>query len=123
LLGSDEAGLEDSAQSLSREQIETKEKEMKKFVIFHYGFETPTPAVMEAWSKWFASLGDKMVDPGSPLGPGREISRSGTKELPVGKNSLTGYTVINAKSLDEAEKIAKACPMITSVRVYEAMSM
>ncbi len=96
---------------------------MKKFVIFHYGFEKPTPEIMAAWSKWFASLGDKMVDPGSPLGPGREISHSGTKELPVGKNSLTGYTVINAKSLDEAEKIAKKCPMISSVRVYEAMSM
>jgi hypothetical protein len=64
-----------------------------------------------------------MVDPGSPLGPGREISGSGIKELPVGKDSLTGYTVINAKSMDEAEEIAKGCPMITSVRVYEAMSM
>ena len=96
---------------------------MKKFVIFQYGFETPTPAVMEAWSKWFASLGDKMVDPGSPLGPGKEISPSGIKELPMGLDSLTGYTVINADSLDEAVKIAKACPMITSVRVHEAMSM
>jgi hypothetical protein len=108
---------------LSREQIKNKEKEMKKFVIFHYGFEMPTPEIMEAWSKWFASLGDKMVDPGSPLGPGREISRSGTKELPLGMESLTGYCIINADSLDEAEKIAKGCPIITSVRVYEAMSM
>jgi hypothetical protein len=108
---------------LRKVQIKNKEKKMKKFVIFHYGFETPTPEIMEQWSKWFASLGDKMVDPGSPLGPGREISSSGTKELPVGKESLTGYTVITAKSLDEAEKIAKGCPMITSVKVYEAMSM
>jgi len=96
---------------------------MKKFVIFHFGFEMPTPEIMDAWSKWFASIGDKMVDPGSPLGNGREISRSGTKELPMGLESLTGYTVINAASIDEAEKIAKSCPMITSVRVYEAMSM
>src|ERR1700752_1495629 len=96
---------------------------MKKFVIFHYGFEMPTPEIMEGWSKWFAYLGDKMVDPGSPLGPGREISPYGNKELPVVKDSLTGYTVINAKILDESETIAKACPMITSVRVYEAKSM
>ena len=96
---------------------------MKKFVIFHYGFETPTPQIMDAWKKWFASLGDKIVDPGSPLGPGREISRSGTKDLPMGSDSLTGYTVINADSIDAAEQIAKGCPMITSVRVYEAMSM
>jgi hypothetical protein len=96
---------------------------MKKFVIFHYGFEMPTPAIMDAWNKWFASIGDKIVDPGSPLGPGREISRSGTKDLPLGMESLTGYTVINADSMDEAEKIARGCPMITSVRIYEAMSM
>ena len=96
---------------------------MKKFVIFHYGFEIPTQEIMDAWGKWFASIGDKIVDPGSPLGSGREISRSGTKELPMGMESLTGYTVINADSIDEAEKIAKSCPMITSVRVYEAMSM
>src|SRR6201988_2669254 len=96
---------------------------MKKFVIFHYGFEMPTPEIMEGWSKWFASLGDKMVDPGSPLGPGREISPSGTKELPVGKDSLTGYTVINEKTLDKPETISKAFPMITIERVYESKSI
>ena len=96
---------------------------MKKFVIFHYGFENPTKEIMDAWGNWFESIGDKIVDPGSPLGPGREISRSGIKELPMGLESLTGYTVINAANMDEAEKIAQGCPMITSVRVYEAMSM
>ena len=96
---------------------------MKKFVFFCYGFVTPTQEIMDAWSNWFASIGGKMVDPGSPLGPGREISHFGTKELPLGMEALTGYTVINADSMDEAEKIAKSCPIITSVRVYEAMSM
>ena len=96
---------------------------MKKFVIFHYGYENPTPEIMGTWSKWFESIGDKMVDPGSPLGPGKEISPSGTKELPLGMESLTGYTVIRAADMDEAEKIAKSCPMITSIRVYEAKSM
>jgi hypothetical protein len=78
---------------------------------------------MDEWNKWFSSIGDKIVDPGSPLGPGREISRSGTKDLPMGSDSITGYTVIHADSIDAAEKIAKGCPMIASVRVYEAMSM
>ena len=96
---------------------------MKKFVIFHYGFEMPTPEIMEAWSKWFESIGERIVDPGSSLGSGREITKSGTKDLPMGLDSLTGYTIINAENIDEAEKIAKSCPMITSVRVYEARSM
>ena len=96
---------------------------MKKFVIFHYGYEDPTPEIMGAWSKWFESIGEKIVDPGSPLGPGKEISRSGTKDLPLGLESLTGYTIVRAESMSEAEKIAKDCPMISSIRIYEARSM
>ncbi len=96
---------------------------MKKFLSLHYGFETPTREIEEAWGKWFASIADKMVDPGSPLKVGREISRTGTKELPLGMESLTGYSIIKAANLDEAEKIAKGCPMIKSVRVYEAMAV
>lgn len=96
---------------------------MKKFVFFYYGHMQPTEENKQAWRKWFASIGDRIVDGGNPFGPGREIKSTGTKELPVGMESLTGYSIINAESMDEAEKIAKACPSITGVRVYEAMSM
>ena len=96
---------------------------MKKFVFLTYGYETPTKEIEEAWGKWFASIGDKMVDGGSPLGPGREISHTGTKELPHDKGATVGYSIINADNLDDAVKIAQGCPIITSVRVYEAMSM
>ncbi len=100
-----------------------EEKFVKKFVFLAYGYEKPTKGIMDAWSKWFASIGDKMVDSGNPFGPGREITSTGTKRLPQDKNALTGYLIISADSIDEAEKIAKGCPIITSVRVYEAMSM
>ena len=96
---------------------------MKKFVLLTYGYETPTPEIQEAWGKWFTSIGTRMGDPGSPLGHGREISRSGTRELPMDMESLTGYCIINADNLEEAEKIAEACPIITSIRVYEAGAM
>ncbi len=96
---------------------------MKKFVFLYYGFESPTQEIKDAWSNWFASLGDKMVDSGNPLGTGREITHNGTKELSLDKGAITGYSIINAESIDEAEEIAKGCPFITSVRVYEAVSM
>jgi hypothetical protein len=96
---------------------------MKKFVFLTYGFEPPTQEIMDAWNNWFASIGDKMVDIGSPFGAGREITHSGTKELPLGAESVTGYTIINADNIDDAVEIAKGCPIITSIRVYEAMSM
>ena len=91
---------------------------MKDFLILHYGFEMPTPEEMGVWSKWFGSIADRQVDRRG-LGDGREISHSGTKDLPFAKDSITGYTVIKAENLDEAEKIAKACPIVASNRVYE----
>jgi hypothetical protein len=96
---------------------------MTKFVLVHYGFETPTPEIMEAWKNWFASVGDNMVDAVGGFGPGKEITPDGIKELPRDREAITGFTVIQAGSMDEAVKIAKLNPMITSVRVYEAKSM
>lgn len=91
---------------------------MKRFVLLHYGFDTPTPEIMQAWGTWFESIADRTVDQGGFSG-GREISDSGTRELPWGMESITGYTIIEAASLDEAEKIAQNNPYIASIRVYE----
>ena len=96
---------------------------MKKFILLYYGFVTPTKEIGEAWGKWFESVGDKFVDAGSPFGYGREITKTGTKELTLDRDAITGYSIINAKDMDEAESIAKTNPMITSIRVYEADSM
>ena len=96
---------------------------MKKFILLYYGFVTPTKEIGEAWGKWFESVGDKFVDAGSPFGYGREITKTGTKELTLDLDAITGYSIINAVDMDEAESIAKTNPMITSIRVYEADSM
>ena len=96
---------------------------MKKFVFLYFGFEPLTEEIKQAWGKWFVSIGDKMVDSGNPFGTGREISHTGTKELPLGVESITGYSIINAANIEEAEEIAQGCPIITSIRVYETMSM
>jgi hypothetical protein len=93
---------------------------VKKFMILHYGFERPTPEEMGAWNQWFESIADKQVERGHLPG-GREISRDGTKDLPMAKDSITGYTVIQAESLDDAAKIAAECPIVASTRVYEIM--
>lgn len=91
---------------------------MKRFMLLHCGFEKPTDEIMAAWGKWFESVADKTVDQGGFAG-GREISHSGTEELPWGMESITGYSIINAESLDDAEKIAQDNPFIASIRVYE----
>ena len=91
---------------------------MKKFCLLHFGFEKPTPEIMEAWRAWFESIADRTIDQGGFAG-GREISSDGSQDLPWGMESITGYNIIEAESLDEAEKIAKDCPFIASIRVYE----
>lgn len=104
------------------EQPNDKESGVKKFLFLHYGFEMPTPEIMGAWGKWFESIADKIADGGGRFPGGREISHSGTRDLPMGPDSITGYSVLHAEDLDEAEQIAKDCPMIASIRVYEIMS-
>jgi hypothetical protein len=80
---------------------------VKKFVLLHYGFEKPTPEIVAAWGKFSG---------------GREISKAGTKDLPLGLESITGFTIVSADSIDDAEKIAQSNPYISSIRVYEVMS-
>jgi hypothetical protein len=93
---------------------------VKKFVLIHIGFETPTQEIMDAWNKWFDSIKDKNIE-NLGFGLGKEISNDGTKELARDLNAITGYSIINAENMDKAEKIAKECPFITGIRVYEAM--
>ena len=91
---------------------------MKKFMLLHFGFENPTPEIMKAWGKWFESIADKQIDQGGFSG-GREISKSGNKDLPWGMDSITGYNIIEAEDLDAAVEIAQDNPYIASIRVYE----
>jgi hypothetical protein len=94
---------------------------VKKFLLLSYGFETPTPKIMEAWNKWFGSIKGNIVEMGH-FRNGREISKSGTKDLPMGADAITGFVIVNANSLEDAEKMAQTNPFITSIRVYEMMS-
>jgi len=94
---------------------------MKKFMLLHFGFEKPTPEIMEAWNKWFALVADKSVENGGFHGGAREISHDGTRDLPMAMDSITGYSIINAENIDEAEKLAQENPFIASIRVYEIM--
>ena len=96
---------------------------MKKYVFLMYGFETPTPEVKKAWMDWFSAVGDHMVDSGNPFSMGREVTKTGNRDLPLEPTSLTGYCIMNAESIDDAQKLLEECPIIHSVRIYEAATM
>lgn len=96
---------------------------MKKFVFLFSGWGEPGRETMDAWSSWFAEIGESIVDSGNPFGPGREVTRKGSREVGAGPDALSGYTIVNAESMDAAEKLLTNCPIGTSVRIYEAVSM
>jgi hypothetical protein len=91
---------------------------MKKFVLLHVGFEQPTEEIMAAWGKWFENIAEVTVE-NVGLHPGKEVSSGGVKDLPFDQQALTGFTVIEVESQEEAVRIARECPFITSLRVYE----
>ncbi len=95
---------------------------MKKYMFLMFGFEKPTQELMSAWGKWFESIADKVVDQGGFHGGAREISDAGTINLPMGMESITGYTIINAESFDEAVELAQSNPYVASIRVYEIVT-
>lgn len=91
---------------------------MKRFMLVHVGFETPTPDVMQAWRRWFEGAAGRTVE-NAGLRNGREISKSGVRDLAMGQDALTGYTIIEAEDMSEAEAIAGENPFITAIRIYE----
>ena len=62
---------------------------------------------MAGWDGWFGSLADKVAEKGGHFIAARKFSKSGMKELGWHGEPITGYCVIDAECLDEAEKIAQ----------------
>jgi hypothetical protein len=96
---------------------------MKKFMFIYHGFMEPTQENKDAWMNWFGEIGGSIVDSGNPFGPGREVTPTGRQDLATNADAASGYTIVNAESMQAAEKLLENCPIETSVRIYEAMAM
>src|SRR5262245_17714808 len=103
---------------------------MAKYVLAYRGGSVPESEadqekVMAAWMGWFGSLGEAVVDGGNPFAASK--TRNGTGQVSDGAPSeLTGYSIIEADSLDAAAELAGGCPVLDdggSVDVYEAIPM
>ena len=96
---------------------------MKKFLFLYKGYMTPTPEIGKAWMDWFASVGEAMVDSGNAMSSGVEVTPDAVTPIETGLESFTGYSIINADTMDDAVALAKTNPMITSVVVYDLARM
>jgi hypothetical protein len=88
---------------------------------------------MKKWRAWFDEMASKgqLKNIGLPLEPAGRVVGGGKSSVTDGpyaetKDVVGGYSLIEAPNLDEAAKIASACPIIAnggSVEVRPVMQM
>jgi hypothetical protein len=103
---------------------------MAKYLLLYSGGKMPESeaeqaAVMAAWESWLGGLGAAVADAGNPFSPAsKKISSDGS--VSDGAGNASGYSVIEADSLDDATTKAKGCPVLqggASVGVYETFEV
>ena len=68
--------------------------------------------VMAAWGKWMQALGPALIDGGNPVSKASTIDSKGKVGAGTGANSVSGYSIIKAESLEAAVKLAQDCPVL-----------
>ena len=85
---------------------------MTKFLYLYHGGSPPASPeegqkVMQAWMAYFGKVGPRLMDGGAPLAPSRSV-----KGAP--NSGCSGYSIIEAASLDEAEGLTEGHPHLMS---------
>jgi hypothetical protein len=103
---------------------------MAKYLFAYRGGSTPQSedeqqAVMAKWTGWFGELGPAVVDAGNPFSVAASVASDGSV-TDGGGAQLTGYSLLQADSLQAATEMAKGCPVLEaggSVEVYESFDV
>ena len=77
------------------------------------------------YMEWLSSLGDSAVSPANPLKNTSTVDSDGTATTGVA-TTMSGYTIVEAESMEAALSIAKACPFLEvggSLEVSELVQM
>jgi len=89
------------------------------------GSMAETPEGQEAVMKdWFATLGSSVVDGGAPFAASTAVLADGSSGAT--STGLSGYSVVQADTLELAAKLAGGCPILEAggrVEVFETIAM
>ena len=104
---------------------------MAKFVLAYHGGGMPETEAeqakeMAAWGVWFSGLGEAVLDGGNPVAMTRTVASDRSVSDGGGANPLSGYSLLQADSLDAAVEMAKGCPILASggsIEVCQAIEM
>lgn len=103
---------------------------MPHFVLTYLGGDQPsTPEegqkYFAKYQEWLSSLGKAAVSPMNPFKDTHTIESDGTVAI-GSKTGMSGYTVIEAPSMEAALSIAKDCPFLKingTLEVSELIAM
>jgi hypothetical protein len=101
---------------------------MAKYLFVYHGGENPksdeeAAEVMDAWGSWLGSMGSAVVDGGNPVGKSSTVYPDGSVTDDGGSNPASGYSLIEAKDLDDAIAKAKGCPHNGTIEIAETFDM
>jgi hypothetical protein len=81
---------------------------------------------MEAWMEWAQKCGPKLVDLGTPLGNGNQLSPDGNAT--PSEKGIAGFSILQADNMDEAIALLQGHPHLKwnadcTIEVYESMPL
>ncbi len=103
---------------------------MAQYVIVYLGGNQPSSPEegkqhFSKYMDWLASLGDAVVSPANPLKNTSTVNPDGSVTT-GGTTTMSGYTIVEAGSMEATLAIAKACPFLDiggSLEVSELVEM
>ena len=89
---------------------------MAQYVLVYLGGDQPsTPEEgkrhFSKYMEWLNSLGDAAVSPANPLKDTCTVNPDGTV-TPGGKTTMSGYSIVEAETMDAALAMAQTCPFL-----------
>ena len=103
---------------------------MPQYIIAYLGGDQPSSSEegkrqFAKYKEWLISLGDAVLSPANPFKNTNTVNPDGT--VTAGSTTtMSGYTIIEADSMEAALEIAKACPFLDiggSLEVSELVKM
>jgi hypothetical protein len=104
---------------------------MAKYLFVYHGGKHASNAAdakaqMDAWGAWFGGLGAAVIDGGNPVDKSSTVRPDGSLVEGGGANPATGYSLIEASSIEDAHRKAKGCPLLKAggtIEIAKAMDM
>lgn len=91
---------------------------MPNYLLAYHGGESVPESqeeidkLMIAWRGWFGNLGAAVVDGGNPVGESITLHAGGKVTDNGGSNPISGYSIIAADNLQDAQSKAAGCPVL-----------